>query len=159
MAAFITLYYFVNSRAMLSFAGRAAPMAVFGFVLVAVVSSLFVHPYIDIYTFKVLYSLSKLQNQHGADKQAPADNLRLFADDAAVPRVFHHASEREHGAFRRGITGHAQRGKSFVDVGNFPGCAAIVAGEDRLVRMTADNFGKCFRDIEHAFRHENKNNQ
>jgi len=55
-----------------------------------------------------------------------------------MPRVFDHASEREHGALRSRITRHTQRRKSFMDMGNFPGRTAIVAGEDRLLRMIVE---------------------
>jgi len=68
-----------------------------------------------------------------------------------MPRVFDHASEREHGALRRGIARHIQRGKSFMNVGDFSGCASVVTREDRLFRMTAENFREGFLNIEHVF--------
>src|SRR5664280_3911366 len=90
-------------------------------------------------------------------KQKPVYSRRSSADYSAEPRILYHASKREHGALRCGIARHAQRSKTLMDVGNLPGCAAVVAYKYRLVRMTAENFGKCFGNIEHTFRHEHEN--
>ncbi len=80
----------------------------------------------------------KTRIHQGSRPQLPFINLRPGADSTAVPRVFHHAAKRKHGALRCGITGNAQPGKSFMDMSNFPGGAPIVTGKDRLVRMIAE---------------------
>jgi len=63
-----------------------------------------------------------------------------------IPRygVLHHASKREHGALRGGIARHAQRSKSFMMWAISLAVASVVACKNRLVRMMAENFGKCF---------------